>query len=63
MTREFKKGDIVEIDYQKSVAYVKGYCNEKADDGQRLIYIHYEFDSEKRKWLPVARQRLRFIGR
>lgn len=61
---EPKRGDIVEMDYQKSVSYIKGFSNsDKADDGQRLVLIHHEWDSHRREWLGVARQRLRFIGR
>lgn len=58
-----RKWDIVEMDYQTNVAYVMGFSKEKASDGKKLIFIHSEKGSQRKEWLPVARQRLRFIGR
>ena len=66
MTKEYCKaweievGDIVEMDYQKNVAYVKGFSKERAGDRKRLVYIHPEWESQLH-WLAVARQRLRLV--
>ena len=59
-----KIGDIVEMDYQQNVSYVKGFSHEMdMQKKNRLIFIHHEWDSQKHKWLSVARERLRYVGR
>ena len=60
-TWQIEVGDIVEMNYQKKVAYVKGFCSKKVGDFKRLVFIHRDWDSQRREWLLVARQRLRLV--
>ena len=62
--RNPKIGDIVEMDYQQNIAYVKGFSRKRDSQGKnRLVLIHHEWDSQKHEWLSVARERLRYVGK